>query len=267
MAEYVAIPSNVKLQVYGNVLEEQFFLMKTSASFLYASFYHGSCKVNLFSPWKASKLIVPCLRVLNGSPKEDNIFRHCSLSALGLGSCRGQVLAGLILLGSSLMMHKRSSSMLNWSEKSSSSGRQGRIVGEISLWFDKKDGYYNGGLCILYGVAIIMYLELISVGSSLSNEMNNLGVCEDQFSLHTLRSQLIVESNRGEAENFSWCKKLSFRRSGPVSSSLCFVVISHISAPVKRTKELRALTAWRYYFSPFLELADITMLFCKKGNC
>lgn len=54
---------------------------------------------------------------------------------------------------------------------------------------DRKGGYYNGSLFNQHGVAILedllimladgiasMYLELISMDSSLSNEMNNLGL-------------------------------------------------------------------------------------------
>nr|CAD1820120.1 unnamed protein product [Ananas comosus var. bracteatus] len=42
-----------------------------------------------------------------------------------------------------------------------------------------------------------------------------------------------------------------------------FVQISPFSLPAKRTKELRALTGWRYYFSLVLEFSDITMPFLR----
>ena len=82
---------------------------------------------------------------------------------------------------------------------------------------------------------------------------------EDCFDLCTLQSQLIEEPSKSQAENFSWWKKLTVRQSGSLSTPSHCVVISHFSMPVKRTKELRALTGWRYYFSLFLELSDITM--------
>lgn len=137
-----------------------------------------------------------------------------------------------------------------------------------------------------------VYLELISVDGNVSNEMNSLGwsLCtlstralqrlrnevalkqwlyqnmeavvsmyEDCFDLCTLQSQLIEEPSKSQAENFSWWKKLTVRQSGSLSTPSHCVVISHFSMPVKRTKELRALTGWRYYFSLFLELSDITM--------
>ncbi|CAI9774417.1 unnamed protein product [Fraxinus pennsylvanica] len=140
-----------------------------------------------------------------------------------------------------------------------------------------------------------MYLELISVDSSLSNEMNSLGLSlcrlstralqrlrnevvlhqwlhqnmeavvsmyEDHFDLCTLQIQPIEES-WSKDENVNWWKMICLRRFGSVSSSLRFAVISHISLPVKRTMELRYLTGWRYYFSLFLELTDITMPFIR----
>ncbi|XP_075490488.1 uncharacterized protein LOC142529021 isoform X1 [Primulina tabacum] len=173
----------------------------------------------------------------------------------------------------------------------------------------RNDGCYNYSLFAQHGVAILedllitladgaasTYLELISVDSSLSNEMNNLGLSlctlctralqrlrnevalnqwlhqnmaaivsmyEDRFELCTLRSVPIEKSNTMEAGNFSWWKQFSLMRSGPVSSDLHFAVINQVSVPFKRTKELRALTGWRYYVSLFLELADIAMPFVR----
>ncbi|XP_028071345.1 uncharacterized protein LOC114273734 isoform X2 [Camellia sinensis] len=141
------------------------------------------------------------------------------------------------------------------------------------------------------GIASV-YLELISVDGNMSNEINYLGLMlcalstrelqklrnevalnrwlhqnielvismyEDRFDLCTLESQLIEEPSKTEAEKLSWWKKLTMRKSGSVSSPFRYVLINYISITVKRTKELRALTGWRYYFSLFLELADITM--------
>ncbi|GFZ17600.1 hypothetical protein Acr_26g0008700 [Actinidia rufa] len=82
---------------------------------------------------------------------------------------------------------------------------------------------------------------------------------EDRFDLRTLQSQVTEGGSKMEAENFSWWKKLMLGKSKSVLSPFCYVVIDHVSVTVKRTKELRALTGWRYYFSLFLELTDITM--------
>ncbi|KAL1565178.1 hypothetical protein AAHA92_07428 [Salvia divinorum] len=183
------------------------------------------------------------------------------------------------------------------------------LVYALKFGTSRKGGYYNSTLFIQHGVAILedllitladgiasMYLELISVDSSLSNEMNNLGLSlcnlstrslqrlrnevamhqwlhqnmaavasmyEDRFDLCILESQP-TESRGNEAELFGWLKKISFMRLDPISSSLRYVTINSITVPVKRTKELRALVGWRYYFSLFLELADISMPIVKK---
>ena len=67
---------------------------------------------------------------------------------------------------------------------------------------------------------------------------------EDRFDLYTLKNQLIEEKAKDNAENYSWWKKFTLRKYESVSRSLHYVVISHFSMPVKRTKELRALTGW-----------------------
>lgn len=136
------------------------------------------------------------------------------------------------------------------------------------------------------------YLDLISVDGNLSDEVNDLGlaICnlstralqrlrnevalnqwlyqnleaivsmyEDRFDLYTLKSQLIEEKSSDYAETSSWWKKLMLRENESVLTSLQYVVISHFSMSVKRTKELRALVGWRYYFSLFLEFSDISL--------
>ncbi|XP_071937639.1 uncharacterized protein [Coffea arabica] len=144
-------------------------------------------------------------------------------------------------------------------------------------------------ITIAEGIAS-MYLELISVDGSMSTEMNSLGLnlCtlstralqrlrnevalhqwlhqnmesvvsmyEDRFELRTFETQLVEECSQREAENLGWWKKLSLQRSRTTSPSLSFLIIMHTSISIKRTKELRALTGWQYYFSLFLELSDI----------
>lgn len=72
---------------------------------------------------------------------------------------------------------------------------------------------------------------------------------EDCFDLCTFQSQLIEEPRKSQAENFSWWQKLAVRQSGSRSTPLRYALISHFSMPVKRTKELRALTGWLVTFS------------------
>ncbi|KAJ8534587.1 hypothetical protein K7X08_016315 [Anisodus acutangulus] len=65
---------------------------------------------------------------------------------------------------------------------------------------------------------------------------------EDRFDLYTFQCQLIEESSKSKVQNANWWKKLRVMSSQPVLSQLSTVVINQISIPVKRTKELRALT-------------------------
>ncbi|KAF5726596.1 hypothetical protein HS088_TW22G00276 [Tripterygium wilfordii] len=141
------------------------------------------------------------------------------------------------------------------------------------------------------GIANI-YLEFISVDGTSSNEMNDivLTMCklstralqklrnevalnrwlyenlesvismfEDRFDLCTLQLQLIEEPSLSQPENYSWWKKFTLGTSKTISSPFKYAVIAHLFMPVKRTKELRALTGWRYYLSLYLELADISL--------
>ncbi|KAK4765858.1 hypothetical protein SAY87_007500 [Trapa incisa] len=141
------------------------------------------------------------------------------------------------------------------------------------------------------GIASI-YLELISVDGKLSNEMNNLGsdLCslstrslqklrneialnqwlhqnmeavvsmyEDRFDLNVLQSRFTMETSRSTSENSGWWKDLFMKKSATMKSPLQHIVIGNFTMPVKRTRELRGLTGWKYYFSLFLEVSDITL--------
>ncbi|VVB15385.1 unnamed protein product [Arabis nemorensis] len=170
-----------------------------------------------------------------------------------------------------------------------------------------KASCYNLSLFHTHGVAILedfmitladgvasIYLELISVDSKFSNEMNSggLDICnlssralqklrnevalyqwlhqnmeavvsmyEDRFDLYILQTQVINNLDGGDdTESLSWWRKLTPGKSKAASSSpLRYSIIRDFSLPVKRTKELKALSGWRYYFSLFLELSDIGM--------
>lgn len=67
---------------------------------------------------------------------------------------------------------------------------------------------------------------------------------EDRFDLYTFQHQLIEESSKSKVQNDNWWKKLRVMSSQPVLSQLSTILINQISIPVKRTKELRALTGW-----------------------
>lgn len=190
-------------------------------------------------------------------------------------------------------------------KKSGKEDLYAELIYVLRFGFIRKDGLYDNSLFMEYGVSILedlvimladgiasMYLGLISVDSSMSNEMNNLdlSLCtmstralqklrnevalnqwlhqnmeavvsmyEDRFDLCTIQCQLVEVSSKNKDQTINWWKKLSVISSRPVSRQLNVVVIDQISVPVKRIKELRALTGWRYYYSLFLELADIAM--------
>ncbi|CAH8352306.1 unnamed protein product [Eruca vesicaria subsp. sativa] len=172
----------------------------------------------------------------------------------------------------------------------------------------RKASCYDLSLFRTHGVAILedlmitladavasIYLELISVDSKFSDEMNSggLDICnlssralqklrnevalyqwlhqnmeavvsmyEDRFDLYILQTQVINNSDGGDdTKRYSWWRKLTPGKAKAASSSsaLRYSIISDFSLPVKRTKELKALSGWRYYFSLFLELSDIGM--------
>nr|GMD69127.1 uncharacterized protein LOC109161946 [Ipomoea batatas] len=179
------------------------------------------------------------------------------------------------------------------------------LVSVIKFGLIRSGAYYDHGFFTEHGVAILedlvitlaegaasMYLELISVDSRVSNEMNSLGLSlctlstrelqklrnevamhrwlhqnmeavvsmyEDRFDLSTFECQPIGERGKRKDENHHWWKKLGVMRSETVASPLHVAFIYQVSIAVKRTKELRSLTGWRYYFSLFLELSDIAM--------
>ncbi|GAB2298546.1 hypothetical protein Dimus_032612 [Dionaea muscipula] len=141
------------------------------------------------------------------------------------------------------------------------------------------------------GIASI-YLECISVDSNISDKMPNLAftLCslstralqklrnevamkqwfrenvesvismyEDHFDLCTLQRQLDQEPIKNQSKIHSWLKKLSLRRSVIAQPPQQYFVVRNFSLTVKRTKELRALSGWKYYFSLVLELSDILM--------
>lgn len=190
-------------------------------------------------------------------------------------------------------------------KKSGKEDLYAELICVLRFGFVRKDGLYDNSLFMEHGVSILedlvimladgiasTYLGLISVDSSLSNEMNNLdlSLCtmstralqklrnetalnqwlhqnmdavvsmyEDRFDLFTIQCQLVEVSSKKKDQTINWWKRLSVISSRPVSRQLNVVVIDQTYVPVKRTKELRALTGWRYYYSLFLEMADIAM--------
>ncbi|XP_073222147.1 uncharacterized protein [Cicer arietinum] len=128
------------------------------------------------------------------------------------------------------------------------------------------------------GVASL-YLEFISVDSDVSSKTNSLDVSfcalstrelqklrnevalnqwlyhnmdtvvsmyEDRFDLCTLESQPIDLPDSSQTEQQCWWKNLIQQHSKTMSHELHYIEINHFSMPIKRTKELRALTGcWK----------------------
>ncbi|PIA40176.1 hypothetical protein AQUCO_02500107v1 [Aquilegia coerulea] len=165
-------------------------------------------------------------------------------------------------------------------------------------------GCYDSKLLARHGVNILedlvinladgittTYLELISVDSNMSSEMNclDLNLCslstralqklrnemalkqwlhqnmnsvvsmyEDRFDLYIFQLQT-KESDKSQQDKLHWWKKLTMKKAAFTFSPLQYMQISPLSMSVKRTKELRSLNGWRYYYSLYLEFSDITM--------
>ncbi|KAL9669994.1 hypothetical protein QQ045_007544 [Rhodiola kirilowii] len=214
--------------------------------------------------------------------------------------------AGINVALSSMMLEKlQDNSILLNIQKSGKEDLFSEFLCYLRFGSIRKGSFYDVGLFSTNGISILedmvitladgiasIYLELISVDSNISSEMNNLGavLCtlstralqrlrnevalnqwlhqnmdavvlmyEDRFELHTLQKQLINEPSREQSENYGWWKKFLPGKSDVMSSTLSAVKIINYSMTVKRTNELRALSGWRYYFSLFLELSDITL--------
>ncbi|XP_074317262.1 uncharacterized protein LOC141653405 isoform X2 [Silene latifolia] len=136
------------------------------------------------------------------------------------------------------------------------------------------------------------YLEVISVDSDVSEKISNLGLSlcalstralqklrnevamcewihrnfgeivlmyEDRFDLRILKLEPYHESSDKNKESLRWWSTLFLRNSVKSESSMRYAVISPFSLSLKRTRELRALKGWRYYFSLVLELTDIAL--------
>ncbi|CAA6675512.1 unnamed protein product [Spirodela intermedia] len=115
-----------------------------------------------------------------------------------------------------------------------------------------------------------MYLELISIDSNVADEMNSLDLNLCRLStreLQRIRNEVALRQwvlrnfqsgrlDRGRPGNHWWQK---FAYGKAESNAPLLRGIDRAPMRVKRTKELRALTGWRYYFSLFLELSDVAM--------
>jgi len=89
---------------------------------------------------------------------------------------------------------------------------------------------------------------------------------EDRFDLCILESKSIVVRDSIETEEQNWWKKLTQQNSKTTSPELHCIEISHFSMPVKRTKELRALTGWYVFSSPAI-FSSLHFSLCLFKHC
>ncbi|TVU29943.1 hypothetical protein EJB05_21539 [Eragrostis curvula] len=169
----------------------------------------------------------------------------------------------------------------------------------------RPDSYFDAKFLAEHGARILedlvisladviagIYLELVSVDGDMSTEVvrSSLALCslstrelqklrnevainlwlhqyfesivamyEDRFELYVLSRKRCEKP----AEKTNWWRLALGKPDVPIDVN--YVNISPFSLPARRTKELRALTAWRYYFSLFLELSDIAMPFLRAA--
>ena len=73
-----------------------------------------------------------------------------------------------------------------------------------------------------------------------------MSMYEDRFDLYILQTQVINNPDGvDDTKSGSWWRNLTPGKAKPASSSaLRYSVISDFSLPVKRTKELKALSGW-----------------------
>lgn len=109
------------------------------------------------------------------------------------------------------------------------------------ITYMKYGGYEN---ILGFTVGYMVSLQVVLSQWLYQNMDSVASMYEDRFDLRTLESQVIQDSSKDEANKSSWWKNIGVLKSRSVSSPLSFVVIKCISVPVKRTKELRALTGW-----------------------
>ncbi|WVZ92076.1 hypothetical protein U9M48_038170 [Paspalum notatum var. saurae] len=169
-------------------------------------------------------------------------------------------------------------------------------------YFDAKFLAEHGGKILedliisLTDVIASIYLELMSVDGDMCTEVvsSSLALCslstkelqklrnevainwwlhqyfesvvsmyEDRFELYVLCRKKCEKTADNQAERTNWWRFAFGKPSVP--TLLDYVYISPFSLPARRTKELRALTGWRYYFSLLLELSDIAMPFVRAA--
>lgn len=83
-----------------------------------------------------------------------------------------------------------------------------------------------------------------------------IAIYEDRYNLWTLQYVFVKKPAETENYNHGWLKKVNPKKMVH-KELLKDIVICKCVLQMKRTKALRALSGWRYYYSIFLEFSDV----------
>lgn len=83
-----------------------------------------------------------------------------------------------------------------------------------------------------------------------------IAIYEDRFNLWTLQSVVVKKPVETENNNNGWLKKVNPKKMVHEEILKDLVICKRV-LQTKRTKELRALSGWRYCYSIFLEFSDV----------
>lgn len=83
-----------------------------------------------------------------------------------------------------------------------------------------------------------------------------IAIYEDRFNLWTLQSVVVKKSAETENDNRGWYKKVNSKKMVHEELLKDFFICKRV-LQIRRTKELRALSGWRYCYSIFLEFSDV----------
>lgn len=106
---------------------------------------------------------------------------------------------------------------------------------------------------IIYQDFLLYSCYQVALNQWLYHNMDTVvSMYEDRFDLCTLESQPIDVPDSSQTEKEPWWKRLTPQHSKTMSHELHCLAISQFSMPIKRTKELRALTGWYVLSLPYL---------------
>ncbi|GLJ11237.1 hypothetical protein SUGI_0148120 [Cryptomeria japonica] len=88
------------------------------------------------------------------------------------------------------------------------------------------------------------------------NFFSVVAIYEDRFNLWTFETVPLKTPPATKSSKYRWWKKMKYLKMVG-EEPLEDIIITQVLLPMKRTKELRALLGWRYYYSVFLEVSDV----------